>query len=141
MTVKQLSVFLENKSGRLTDVLESLSAESINITSLTVADTSEYGILRLIVSDAEKAFRTLKANGFSVSLAEVIALSIPHQAGSLAKVLKTLSDEQLSIEYIYAFCLGDKAIVVLRTDNRPKAFEIIASNHFTPISENDIKNM
>ncbi|MDR1666207.1 MAG: ACT domain-containing protein [Bacteroidales bacterium] len=141
MTVKQLSVFLENRSGRLTDVLETLGAENINITSLTVADTSEYGILRLIVSDAEKALQLLKSNGFSAGLTEVIALSIPHQVGSLAKILKTLSDNQLSIEYIYAFCLGDKAIVVLRTDHRAKAFEIITNNHFTPVSENDIKNM
>ncbi|MDR0714579.1 MAG: ACT domain-containing protein [Bacteroidales bacterium] len=141
MTIKQLSVFLENKSGRLTEVLEVLGGAGINITSLTIADTSEYGILRLIVSDAEKAFRLLKSNGFSANLTEVIALSVSHQAGSLAKVMKALSDEQLSIEYTYAFCLGDKAIAVLRTDNPSRAFEIIANRRFTVVSENDVRNI
>ena len=140
-TIRQLSIFLENKSGRLTEVLETLANEKINITALTIADTSEYGILRLIVSDSENAYKLLKSNGFSVNLTDVISLSVSHEPGSLAKVLKILSEESLSIEYMYAFSLGDKAMVVLRTDNRPKAFEVIARNNFTLVGEEEIRNV
>ncbi len=140
-TIRQLSIFLENKSGRLSEVLETLGNEKINITALTIADTSEYGILRLIVSDPEEGYKLLKARGFSINLTDVISLSVRHEAGSLAKVLKKFSEEKLSIEYMYAFSLGEKAIVVLRTDNRPKAFEIIERNNFPLIDEDDLKDL
>jgi len=138
-TIRQLSVFLENKSGRLQDVLDVLGNENININALTIADTSEYGILRLIVNDPENGYKHLKANGFSVNLTDVLSLSVSHKAGSLSKVLEKFSDENLSIEYMYAFSLGDKAIVVLRTADRAKAFEIIKHNNFTLIGEDEIK--
>jgi hypothetical protein len=140
-TIRQLSIFLENKSGRLTEVLESLANEKINITALTIADTSEYGILRLIVSDPENGYKLLKSRGFSVNLTDVISLSVTSTPGSLAQILKKFSEENLSIEYMYAFSLGERAVVVLRTDNRPKAFEIIERNHFTLISEDEIKKL
>ncbi|MDR1153311.1 MAG: acetolactate synthase [Bacteroidales bacterium] len=140
-TIRQLSIFLENKSGRLQEVLEALGNEKINITALTIADTSEYGILRLIVSDPENGYKLLKNRGFSVNLTDVLSLSVSHEAGSLAKVLKKFSEEKLSVEYMYAFSLGEKAVIVLRTDNRPKAFEIIERNNFTLISEDEIKNL
>jgi hypothetical protein len=140
-TIKQLSVFLENKSGRLTDVLNTLGDEHINITALTIADTSEYGILRLIVSAPEEAYLLLKAQGFSATLTDVLALSVPHTSGSLAEILEKFSDAQISIEYMYAFSLGEKAMVVLRTDNRPKALEVIEQHHLTLFSEEDIKNI
>ena len=140
-TIRQLSVFLENKSGRLHEMLVALGEAKINLTALTVADTSEYGIVRLLVSDADKAFQLLKSLGFRVNLTEVISLSISHQSGSLARVLKDFSDEELSIEYTYAFSLGDKAIVVLRTENHQKAMDIIKRNNLTLISEEEIKNL
>jgi hypothetical protein len=140
-TIRQLSIFLENKSGRLQEVLEALGNEKINITALTIADTSEYGILRLIVSDPENGYKLLKNRGFSVNLTDVLSLSVSHEAGSLAKVLKKFSEEKLSVEYMYAFSLGEKAVIVLRTDNRPRAFEIIERNNFTLISEDEIKNL
>jgi len=140
-TTRQLSVFLENKSGRLQELLEVLGNEKINITALTIADTTEYGIVRLIVSDPDYGCKLLKAHGFSVSLTEVLSLSVSHEPGSLAKMLKSFSDAKLSIEYMYAFSLGEKAIIVLRTDNRLKAFEIIEQNNFTLISEDEIKNI
>ena len=140
-TTRQLSVFLENKSGRLQEMLEVLGNEKINITALTIADTTEYGIVRLIVSDPDKGCTLLKANGFSVSLTEVLSLSVSHEPGSLAVMLKEFSDERLSIEYMYAFSLGEKAIIVLRTDNCLKAFEIIERNNFTLIGEDEIKNL
>jgi len=141
MTIRQLSIFLENKAGRLQEVLEVLSSESINITALTIADTSEYGIVRLLVSDPESGFKLLKSRGYRVNLTEVISLSVSHEPGSLATMLKKFSDENLSIEYMYAFCLGDKAVIVLRTDNHAKAFEVIEQNNFSIINENEIKNL
>ena len=141
LTIRQLSVFLENKSGRLHEVLTALGNENINLTALTIADTSEYGILRLLVSDPEKGQNLLKSLGYRVNLTEVIALSISHQAGSLAKTLEEFSKEDLSIEYTYAFSLGEKALVVLRTDNHSKALEIIKQNNFTLISEDEIKKI
>ena len=140
-TIRQLSVFLENKTGRLQEVLDVLGSENININALSIADTSEYGILRLIVNDPENGYKYLKARGFSVNLTDVLSLSVSHKAGSLSKVLKKFSDENLSIEYMYAFSLGDKALIVLRTDDRSKAFEIVEQNNFTLISEDDIINL
>ena len=140
-TTRQLSIFLENKSGRLQEVLEALGNEKINITALTVADTSEYGILRLIVSDPENGHKLLKTRGFSVNITDVLTLSVSHEPGSLAGMLKKFSDANLSIEYMYAFSLGKKAAIVLRTDNRPKAFEIIEQNNFSIITEDEIKNL
>ena len=140
-TTRQLSVFLENKSGRLQEMLEVLGSEKINITALTIADTTEYGIVRLIVSDPDSGCKLLKMSGFSVNLTDVLSLSVSHEPGSLAQMLKKFSEEKLSIEYMYAFSLGEKAIIVLRTDNHPKAFEIIERNNFTLIGENEIKNL
>jgi len=140
-TIRQLSIFLENKSGRLHEALEVLGNENINITALSIADTSEYGIIRLLVSDPEKACKLLKTHGFSVSLTEMISLSISHEAGSLEKVLKQFSDENLSIEYMYAFSLGEKAIIVLRTDNPAKAFEIIRRYNIKTIGEDEVRNL
>ena len=140
-TIRQLSVFLENKSGRLHEMLEVLANENINITALSIADTLEYGIVRLLVSDPENGCKLLKSHGFSVSITEVISMSVSCEAGSLAKVLKKFSDENLSIEYMYAFSLGEKAVIVLRTDNHAKAFEVIEQNNFVLISENEIKNL
>jgi len=141
MTIRQLSIFLENKSGRLHEALEALRSKKINITALTIADTSEYGIIRLLVSEPEEGCSMLKSLGFSVNLTEVISLSVSHEAGSLCDVLKKFSDEKLSIEYMYAFSLGEKAIIVLRTDNHQKAFEIIERNQFTLISEEEIRHL
>jgi hypothetical protein len=140
-TTRQLSVFLENKSGRLQEMLEVLGNEKINITALTIADTLEYGIVRLIVSDPDSACNLLKTHEFKVNLTEVLSLAVSHEPGSLAKMLKDFSEEKLSIEYMYAFSLGEKAIIVLRTDNHPKAFEIIDRNNFTLIGEDEIKNL
>ena len=140
-TIRQLSVFLENKAGRLNEMLEILNSKSINITALTIADTSEYGIIRLLVSEPESACALLKANGFIVSLTDVISLSVSHEAGSLSKMLKKFSDEQLSIDYMYAFRLGEKALIVMRTENLFKAFEIIEQNSFTVITEDEVKKI
>lgn len=140
-TVRQLSVFLENKSGRLTEILEILGNENINITALTIADTSEYGILRLILSDPDKGYKVLKDKGVSVNLTTVLSLSVAPEAGSCAKILRLFSNEQLSIEYMYAFCIGKQSLLFFRTEDREKALEIIKKNKLTLISEKDIKTL
>ena len=138
MSIKQLSIFLENKSGRLTEVLETLGQEKINIAAMSIADTSEYGILRLIVSDPVESLKLLKAKEFSVNLTDVIGIEVPKEAGSFANALKFFSEENVSIEYMYAFAFHDKGIIVMRTDDRQKAFKIIEKRNLILVTQEDI---
>lgn len=116
MIIKQLSIFLENESGRLTEVTGALSDAGINITAFSIADTADYGVLRLIVSKPEAAENVLKEKNFAVHITEVIGLVVPHEPGGLHRALKILSAEGISIEYMYAFALGDRATVIIRTE-------------------------
>ncbi len=116
MKIKQLSIFLENKSGRLTEVTEALASASINISAFSVADTADYGILRMIVSKPEQAEQLLKAKGLSVHITEVIGLVVPNEPGGLHRALQILSSEGISVEYMYAFALSDRATVIIRTE-------------------------
>ena len=138
MSIKQLSIFLENKSGRLTEVLETLGQEKINIAAMSIADTSEYGILRIIVSDPMESLKLLKAKEFSVNLTDVIGIEVPKEAGSFANALKYFSEENISIEYMYAFAFHDKGIIVMRTDDRQKAFKIIEKRNLKLVTQEDI---
>jgi len=138
MTIKQLSIFLENKSGRLTEVLETLGNEKINIKALTIADTSEYGILRMIVSDPENAYRLLKDREFSVNLTDVLSIATPTEAGSFAKALRIFSDENISIEYAYAFSMDKRAIIILRTENTDRAIRAIRKHRMELIRGSDL---
>ncbi len=138
MIVHQLSVFLENKSGRLTEVLEALGEENIRITALSVADSSEFGILRLIVSDPEKARDLLKKNSFTVNLTEVISVMAPNEAKYYAKVLKILSDLEISVEYTYAFSVGAKSIIILRCNNTGVAIEALKSHEMELLKASDL---
>lgn len=128
MLVKQVSVFLENKSGRLAEVSRILGEKNIDISALSIADTTEYGILRLIVNKPEVAVEALKENGFSVRTTEVIAICISDRPGGLAEALDRLEQNQIGIEYMYAF-LGNnglgKAIVILRVEDTEKSIEIL----------------
>ena len=114
MLAKQLSVFLENKSGRLTEVTEVLGGAGINLSALSIADNSDFGILRCIVSDPDKAYQVLKAAHFAVKITDVIGFTCPNVSGSLSKVLKHLSENGVFIEYMYSFSNGDAATVVIR---------------------------
>jgi hypothetical protein len=128
MIVHQLSVFLENKSGRLTEVLETLGKENIRITALSVADTSEFGILRLIVSDPVRAKELLKDQMFTVNLTEVISVMAPNEARHYAKILRILSDRDISVEYTYAFSTGEKSVIILRCSNTEDAIKALKEN-------------
>lgn len=103
MPVKQISVFLENKSGRLAAVTRTLAAAQINIRALSIADTSDFGILRLIVDKPDRAFSALQEGGYTVSQTDVIAVEMPDRPGGLAGVLALLEQAQINVEYLYAF--------------------------------------
>jgi hypothetical protein len=138
MIIHQLSVFLENKSGRLTEVLEVLGKENIRITALSVADTSEFGILRLIVSDPEKAKTLLKQQMFTVNITEVISVIAPDEARYFAKVLKILSDIDISVEYTYAFTSGKKSVIILRCSNNDKAIKALKAHEMELLRASDL---
>ncbi len=138
MTIKQLSIFLENKSGRLTEVLETLGKAKINIVAMTIADTSEFGILRMIVSNPDLAYQSLKEKSFSVNLTEVLSIYISSEAGSAARMLHQLSDEGISIEYMYAFNHGPKAVIIMRTDEKQKAIKVIEKHKLEVVRQEDL---
>ncbi|MDH5202686.1 MAG: ACT domain-containing protein, partial [Nitrospirota bacterium] len=123
----QISIFLENKSGRLAEVTGVLAKAGINIRALSLADTADFGILRLIVNDTEKARQVLKDNGFTVEKTKVVAIEVPDKPGGLATILDTIKDEGINVEYMYAFVQksGQNAIVVFRFDEFEKAIEIL----------------
>ena len=141
MTIKQISVFLENKSGRLAEVLGSLGEKEIKINALTIADTSEYGILRLIVNDYQRAADILRSKQFTVNLTDVIAVSTPNQAGSFAKVLKALADDNISVEYMYAFKWGSNASIILRPENIDIALNVLKKHKFDLINPDDLAKL
>ncbi len=138
MIIKQLSVFLENKSGRLHEVSAILGHAGVNMSAFSVADTSEFGILRLIVSDHEKAFRVLRENNFSVSLTDVVCLNCPNQPGALAAALEILSKNEVSIEYLYAFSVGEAANVVIKPDNLEKCITVLTEHSMELVKASDL---
>lgn len=125
MIIKQLSVFLENKSGRLSEVSALLGNAGINMTAFSIADTSDFGILRVIVSEPEKALTILRENNFSVSLTEVVGLICPNEPGALGKALGILKDEGIQIEYMYAFSLEKTANIIIRAANVQKCIDVL----------------
>ncbi len=127
MKVEQISIFLENKSGRLAEVTRILADAGINIRALSLADTSDFGILRLIVNETEKAKAVLKENGFTVGKNEVIAVEVPDRPGGLAGILEALSGSDINVEYMYAFVerSGENAIIIFRFDEIEKAIEAL----------------
>lgn len=139
MTIKQLSVFLENKIGSLNDLLAVLADNNINIIALTVADTSDYGIVRLIVSDPQLALQKLKNKDFSVKIHDVLSFEIKSTTSSFTDILSLFASKNINIEYLYAFNFGTKSIMVVRTNNREKAVEVIVENDLTAITEEDLK--
>ena len=130
MLVKQISVFLENKSGRLADVANVLAEKGIDIRAMSIADTTDFGILRLIVNDPDKALIALESEGFAVSTTEVIAVGIPDSPGGLSYVLNFFKEKCIDIEYLYAFITKyhDKATVILKIDATQEAIDILKAH-------------
>lgn len=138
MLAKQLSVFLENKSGRLTEVTDVLGRAGVNLSAMSIADNSDFGILRCIVSDPEKAYKVLKEANFAVKITDVIGFSCPNISGSLAKVLEYLSDNGVFIEYMYSFANGDVANVIIRPTDLESCDKILAEKKVDLIAANDL---
>lgn len=127
MLIKQISVFLENRKGRLFEITDILSKNDINIRALSIADTTNFGILRLIVNNTHRAEKVLKENNFTVSINSMVSVSLPDMPGGLADVLKVLSDDDTQIEYMYAFISHDpdKAYVLMRIEEDFKAQKLL----------------
>ena len=138
MVAKQLSIFLENKSGRLTEVTEVLAKENINLSALCIAENADFGILRGIVSDPDKAYKALKDNHFAVNVTDVVGISCPNVAGALAKVLRYLSDEGVFIEYMYSFANNNIANVVIRPSNLDKCIEVLKEKKVDLLAASDL---
>jgi hypothetical protein len=127
MKVEQISIFLENKSGRLAEVTKILGDGGINIRALSLADTSDFGILRLIVNNTEKAKDILKMNNFTVGKTEVVAVEVPDKPGGLAHILDALRKEDINVEYMYAFVerSGKDAVIIFRFDDVDRAIAVL----------------
>lgn len=131
MKVEQISIFIENKSGRLAEITRILGEAGINIRALSLADTSDFGILRLIVNDAEKAKAVLKERGFTVNKTEVIAVEVPDRPGGLSTILQTLDDARINVEYMYAFVerCGGNAVIIFRFDETDRAIATLKNSN------------
>jgi hypothetical protein len=138
MTIHQISVFIENKYGKLCEILALLADEQIRIIAATVADTSEYGILRLIVSEPQKAFQILNGNHVAAHLTDVLAIVTPSSAETFVQTLCVFTQSGISIEYMYCFSLKEKSILILRTNNREAAREVIRRQNMEYLCENDL---
>lgn len=143
MRVEQISVFLENKAGRLAEVTRILSEAGVNIRALSLADTSDFGILRLIVNDNEKAKEALKANGFTVGKTDVVAVEVEDRPGGLHKILDILRKARINVEYMYAFVQqsGNNAVIIFRFDNLNEAVRVLTEKGVTVINGSRVYSM
>ncbi|MGL4669012.1 MAG: amino acid-binding protein [Methanobacteriaceae archaeon] len=143
MKIKQISVFIENKEGRLKKAMSVLGDANINIRALSIADTSKFGILRLIVSDTEKAVGVLENNKFIVKETDVIAVEVPDEPNGLTKLLDILDGSKINLEYIYAFVAkqSDKAIVVIRVEDVDGAIIALKDSNANIFSKKDISEL
>ena len=138
MTVQQLSVFIENKSGSLVRVLRLLKQENIQLIATTIADTVDYGIFRIICSQPDKAYQVLRDAGVAVSLCEVFAIELDDRPGKAADAIELFAGEGISIAYLYSFLLKGKGVLIFRTDHTDKAAGLIASHGLHAIEEKDL---
>ena len=138
MKAKQLSIFLENKSGRLTEVTDVLGEAGINLSAMSIADNSDFGILRCIVSDPDKAYQVLKEHHFAVKITDVIGIVCPNTSGSLAVILKYLSEKGIFIEYMYSFANGDVAHVIIRPTDLNECEIVLEEKKVELMAANDL---
>jgi hypothetical protein len=139
MVAKQISVFIENRQGRLGEVLEVLKKNKVNILSLSLADTTEYGLLRLIVDNPELGKDKLVEDGFSTMLTDVLVIKIAHKAGSLQEFLTLISNNDVNVEYMYGLSTdGDEASVVLKTSDLDKALNILTENGIKTLTNENL---
>ena len=143
MKVRQISVFIENELGRIYEVARLLGDNNLNIRALSLADTSDFGIIRLIVNDPGKAHDVLKAANFTVGINEVVAIVIPDVPGGLADILGFLNDSQINVEYMYAFVnnSGKDAVMVFRFEDADIAVKALEKSQYTVLNEEKIFNI
>ena len=143
MKVEQISIFVENKSGRLAEVTEILAKNGINIRALSLADTADFGILRLIVNDIEKTKKLLKDNGFTVGQNEVVAAEVPDRPGGLAGILGALQGKGINVEYMYAFVQKSEgnAVLIFRFDEIENAIETLRKAGVKLLSDEEVRRL
>lgn len=143
MQIKQLSIFVENKEGRLAEITQILAENQVDIRALSLADTTDFGILRIIVNNPDVAVKALRDKGMTVSLTNVIAIGIADKPGGFAQAVKILSEADISIEYLYAFVSrsGGTAYVILRVENNEKAIEVLKNAGFAILTQSDIYDL
>jgi hypothetical protein len=130
-TLKQISVFVENKPGRLAEVTDVLYRNRINLRAFTIAEAGDFGIIRMVVDQTDKAFETLKNSGYTVAQTEVLAVEVEDEPGGLYRIAKALGDENVNIEYVYAFAFErDRALIILKPNDVKKAVEILEREGF-----------
>ena len=141
MKVEQLAVFLENKSGRLAAITKVLSDNGINIRALAVADTADFGILRIIVDQTDKAKQVLKDAGFTVGLTNVVAVEVADKPGGLSGVLAVLNQVEINVEYMYAFVekSGQNAVIIFRFDDADTAIEVLKNADIKILSGDEVR--
>lgn len=138
MLIKQLSVFLEDRSGRLTELTRILAENDVNITALTVAETADYGMVRMVVGRPERAKEALEQAGFTVGLTEVICAKMPDQPGSLYHILEILTDEQINVDYMYAFSNNNVALAVIRSADISRVAGVLQQHKLELLSGSDL---
>lgn len=143
MKVEQISIFIENKSGRLAEVTEALGDAGVNIRALSLADTSDFGILRLIVDKTDLAKSTLKERGFTVNKTEVVAVEVPDRPKGLYGILQVLDRATVNVEYMYAFVerCGGNAVIIFRFDNPEEAIKVLTQNNVNVLQGERIYSM
>ncbi|MGN8630235.1 ACT domain-containing protein [Blautia sp. HCP3S3_G3] len=140
MTVKQISVFLENKPGRLAEFTDVLSENNINMRAMSLAEASDFGIARVIVDDVYNAVTVLKDNDYIVSITKVLAVEMPDEPGALSRVIKVLGDSDVNVEYMYAFTARKKdcAYMIIRVADNKKAIEVLQQNGIRPVCQDEL---
>lgn len=143
MKLVQISVFLENKKGRLYDVCALLGEHKINIRALTVAESEEFGILRVVVDKPEAAQKILKAQGFVSNFTDIIAVEVPDQPGGLAGILQVLNENNINVEYMYGFVekFSEKALLVFRFEDHRKALAVLKKNKVGIVGDKEISSL
>lgn len=141
MGIRQLSIFIENKKGRLTKIAKIISSAGIDIRAISVADTSGFGILRIIVDDPDRAKNVLQKSNIIVSVTDVIAVEIKDKPGEFYRVMSILSDNDIGVEYMYAFISREKnkAFIILKIENEDKAVEVLKDNDVCLLNKNQIQ--
>ena len=143
MTVNQISIFLENRPETLSELTDILAKNNVNMRAMMLADTSDFGVARIITDDCEKVQKMLESNDYIVKVTGVIAIQIPDEAGSLNKILKLLSENGRNVEYMYGFTGGktNSACMIIRTTDIPKTEEILEKNGIHTISQEELKDI